>query len=84
MESSISGMTSTSMARSAADLAPSSMNTPSVEMTVPSSRVIDSTLSEPSMDTGRDLCMDTPASFALEIRDGSASSSQNTHEVSEA
>lgn len=84
MESSISGITSMSMARSAADLAPSSMNTPSVGMTVPSSSSRDSTLPSPRMALGLDPYTLTPAASALAARDGEARSSQRTQEVSDA
>jgi hypothetical protein len=84
MVSSISGMTPRSMAMSAADLAPSSMKTPSVGMTVPSTSVMDSTLSVPSMDTGLLVYILTPASNALDTTDWSAVRSQATHDVSDA
>ena len=82
--SSISGMTPRSMAMSAADLAPSSMKTPSAGMTVPSTSVMDSTLSVPSMDTGLLVYILTPASNALDTTDWSAVRSQATQEVSDA
>ena len=50
--SSISGMTPRSIAMSAADFAPSSMNTPSVGMDVPSSSSSASTLEVPAMALG--------------------------------
>ena len=82
--SSVSGITPRSMAISAADLAPSSMKTPSAGITVPSTSVIDSTLSVPSMDTGLFVYSLTPASSALATMDSSAVRSQATQDVSEA
>ena len=58
-------MTSRSMAMSAEDFAPSSMNTPSVWMVLPSSRMTDSTLSLPIIDLTSELIISTPALDAL-------------------
>lgn len=82
--SSISGMTSRSIARSADDLAPSSMNTPSVGISVPSSSSRDSTFPSPRIALGFDLYILTPAASALATRAGLACTSQATHDVSDA
>lgn len=64
-ESSISGIAPRSMARSADERAPSSMNTPSVSITVPSDSSIPVTRSSPSMRTGIAATISAPASAAL-------------------
>lgn len=63
--SSASGITSRSIAMSAADLAPSSTNTPSTGSDDPSSRVTPETLPSPSMDATVERTTSAPAATAL-------------------
>ena len=82
--SSISGITPRSMAMSAADLAPSSMNTPSVGMVVPSSSSRAETFPSPTMTLGLERYTFAPAATAFSLRESAARSSQVTQEVSDA